>query len=64
MTSFLLGLRICKLNLQYRKQCELETGLLSTFFYILPFGVANNTLLMCAILASFTNSLNLGLFGY
>ena len=28
MTSFLLGLRICKLNLQYRKQCELETGLL------------------------------------
>ena len=28
MTSFLLGLRMCKLNLQYRKQCELETVLL------------------------------------
>ena len=33
MTSFLLGLRICKLNLQYRKQCELETGLLKVNLY-------------------------------
>ena len=32
MTSFLLGYRICKKNLQYRKEFELETLLLRSDF--------------------------------